>query len=295
MSEYVITCCSTVDLSKATLDERGIPYAMFHYRIGSEEFLDDLYSSITPEKFYQDITDGAEPVTSQVNADEYIALWKPFLDEGKDILHITLSSGISGTFNSANVARDMIKEDYPKRQVVVVDSLAASAGYGMLVMAARDNQDKGMSIGENAAWVVDNRNKLHHWFFSTDLTSYIRGGRVSKASGLVGTMLKICPLLNVNCEGKLIARNKCRGKKKAIAEAFAQMQNFAQNGRGYRGTCYMSHSMMQEDAKALADMIEAYFTNMDGKVHISQIGTVIGSHTGPGTVALFFWGNERTE
>ena len=293
--EYIVTCCSTVDLDKAFLEEKEIPYIAMHYRIGDQEFADDLYTSITAEEFYKQIEEGAEPVTSQLNQEEYMKFWEPYVREGRDILHLTLSSGISGTINSARLAAEALMETYPEAQIVVVDSLAASSGYGMLTVTARENQLAGMDIHENAAWIEAHRNQLHHWFFSTDLTSYIRGGRVSKVSGFVGTVLKICPLLNVNCEGKLIPREKSRGRKKAIQDIFAKMQKHVQNGTDYTGKVYMCHSADYKDARAVADLIEAAYPSIEGKVKINNIGTVIGSHSGPGTVAVFFWGDERTE
>ena len=213
MREYVVTCCSTADMSRTFMETNEVPFAMFHYQLDGKEYADDLYSSISPEVFYKMIGDGAQPVTSQVNAEAYCALFEPVLKSGKDVLHLTLSSGISGSINSANVAKTQMEEKYPDRRVMVVDSLAASSGYGMLVEQTLENQRAGMSLEENAAWIVAHRNTLHHWFFSTDLTSYIRGGRVSKTAGFFGKMLNICPLLNVNSEGRLIPRSKYRGEK----------------------------------------------------------------------------------
>ena len=274
MSEYVITCCSTADMSRTFMETNEIPFAMFHYQLDGKEYADDLYSSISPEVFYKMIGDGAQPVTSQVNAESYCALFEPVLKSGKDVLQM--------------------EEKYPDRRVIVVDSLAASSGYGMLVTQALENQRAGMAIEENAAWIVAHRNTLHHWFFSTDLTSYIRGGRVSKTAGFFGKMLNICPLLNVNSEGRLIPRSKYRGKKQVIREIVKRMEEHAQNGWEYSGKCYISQSACMEDAKAVAKLVEEKFPNLDGKVLINNIGTVIGSHTGPGTVALYFWGDERT-
>ena len=295
MRSYIVTCCSTVDLSRQQMEELGIPYVSFHYYMDDKDYLDDLYQSTTPEAFFRMIEEGAQPVTSQLSPEEYMEFWRPYLEEGRDILHITLSSGISGTFGSANLAKNLILEEYPDRQIEVVDSLAASSGYGMLVVSARENQLAGMSLSDNLAWIMDHRNQLHHWFFSTDLTSYIRGGRVSKVSGFFGQMLNICPLLNVNCEGKLIPREKCRGKKKVIRTIFSRMQDHAQDGAHYHGKVYMSHSASQAEAEAVAALVREAYPEMEGEIIINPIGTVIGSHTGPGTVALFFWGDERTE
>lgn len=294
MSEYKITCCSAADMPAAYFEERKIPYVCFHYRMDGVEYPDDLGKTMPFAEFYDRISKGAEPTTAQVNAQQYMDFFEPILKEGKDILHFTLSGGISGSVNSANIAKTQLEEKYPDRKVIVIDSLAASSGFGMLVDAALDKQEEGLSLEENAAWAEENKNRLHHWFFSTDLTSFIRGGRISKVSGFVGQALNICPLMNVNSEGKLIPRNKYRGKKQVIREMVKRMEEHAQGGLSYNGKCFMSCSACEEDARKVADIIEEKFPNLNGKVVINSIGTVIGSHTGPGTVALFFWGDERT-
>lgn len=293
MSEYKITCCSTADMPASYFEERNLPYVCFQYRMDGVEYPDDLGKTMPFAEFYDRISKGAEPTTAQVNAQQYMDFFEPILKEGKDILHFTLSGGISGSVNSANIAKTQMEEKYPERKIIVIDSLAASSGFGMLVDAALDKQEEGLSLEENAAWVEENKNKLHHWFFSTDLTSFIRGGRISKVSGFVGQALNICPLMNVNAEGKLIPRNKYRGKKQVIREMVKRMEQHAQGGLEYSGKCFMSCSACEEDARKVADMIEEKFPNLNGKVRINSIGTVIGAHTGPGTVALFFWGDER--
>lgn len=157
-----------------------------------------------------------------------------------------------------------------------------------------DLRDDGMTIDELRDWAETNKLHLRHWFFSSDLTFFIKGGRVSKSAGTIGNLLNICPLLDVNSEGNLIPRFKIRGKRKVIREIVAKMEEDAENGLDYNGKCFISQSACYEDAKAVADLIEARFPNLNGKVVINNIGTTIGSHTGPGTVALFFWGSERT-
>lgn len=292
MSEYIITCCSTADLDRVYMEELGVPFVMFHYKMNDVSYPDDLYTSITPEAFYKSIAEGAEPVTSQVNAEEYARMFEPILQSGKDVLHLTLSSGISGTLNSANIAKEEMEEKYPGRRVVVIDSLSASSGYGMIVVKARENQQAGMSLEENEAWLRSHVQKQQAWFFSTDLTSYIRGGRVSKTAGFVGTMLSICPLLNMNDEGKLIPRTKHRGKKAVTQEIVKRMQQYAENGAAYSDRCFISQSACREDAEAVAALVRKNFPKVK-EVRIFDIGTVIGSHTGPGTVALFFWGENK--
>ncbi len=294
MSDYIITCCSTADLPQSYFDEHNVPYVCFHYNIDGQDYPDDLGKTIPFDKFYKMIEDGAMPTTSQVNVDAYQEFWEPFLKEGHDIIHLTLSSGISGSVNSARIAAENLLESYPERRLVVIDSLAASSGFGLLVAEAVERMENGASMDEVIQWIEDNKLYLHHWFFSTDLTSYIRGGRVSKTSGFVGTMLKICPLLNVNDEGKLIPRFKIRTKKKVIQEIVHQMELHARDGFDYSGRVFMSQSACYADAREVAKLVEARFPKMKGKVMINDIGGVIGAHTGPGTVALFFFGDKRT-
>lgn len=295
MSEYIISCCSTADLSEEHFHRRSISYICFHYELNGVQYLDDLGRSMPFDQFYAAMTEGADTRTSQINVAEYSHYFESFLKEGKDILHLSLSSGISGSINSAMVARDTLLEQYPDRQIYIVDSLAASSGYGLLMDRLADLRDEGLSLEEVYEWALSNRLKLNHWFFSTDLTFYIKGGRISKASGFIGGMLNICPLLNVNHLGQLIPRYKIRTKRKVIHTVVDKMEECIEEGRDYSGKCYISHSACYEDARAVADLIEERFPKLDGKVLINSVGTTIGSHTGPGTVAVFFWGRERVD
>lgn len=293
MGDYVLSCCSTADLSKERFEKRQIQYVCFHFELDGKEYLDDLGASVPPEELYRRMIAGEDTKTSQVSVGDYEALFEKNLKDGKDILHVTLSSGISGTYNSACVARDELKERYPDRKIYLVDSLAASSGYGLLMETLADLRDSGMGIDELYRWAEENKLKLHHWFFSTDLTFFIKGGRVSKTAGFIGSVMNICPLLNVDFEGKLIPREKIRTKKKVIARIVEQMEINAQDGLDYSGKCFLSHSLCREDADAVAALVEEKFKKLNGKVEIFPIGATIGSHTGPGTVALFFWGNKR--
>lgn len=294
MNNYVITCCSTADLTKEHFEGRNLPYICFHYELDGKAYPDDLGQTMSFPDFYQAMVDGADTKTSQINAEEYEAFFEKFLKEGKDILHCTLSSGISGTINSAKIAQEELQEKYPDRKIIVIDSTQASSGFGLFMDKLADLRDEGMEIDELAKWAEDHKNSLNSWFFSTDLTFFIKGGRVSKTAGFIGGVLNICPMMNVSSEGKLVVRSKVRTKKKAIKEIVEIMEQQAENDLDYSGKVYMSHSACLEDAKAVAELIESRFTKIDGKVEINDIGTTIGSHTGPGTVALFFWGKERT-
>ena len=293
MGNFVLCCDSTADLSKEHFERRDIHYVCFHFFLDGKEYFDDLGQSVPFDQFYQAMADGAETSTSQVNVDEYINFWKPMLEEGKDILHLCLSSGISGTINSAVNAARILEEDYPDRKIYVVDSLGASSGYGLIMEALADKRDEGMDLEELHTWVEEHKLNMHHWFFSTDLTFFVKGGRISKASGWFGGMLNICPLMNMDNEGHLVPRFKIPGKKKVVREIVKKMGEFADGGYEYAGKCFISNAGCYDDARAVADLIEEQFPNLNGKVVINSVGTTIGSHTGPGTVALFFWGSKR--
>lgn len=293
MGSYVLSCCSAADLSKEHFIKRDIPYVCFHFTLGTTEYKDDLGESITLEELFRRMVEGEDTKTSQVGVGEYEKFFETYLKEGKDILHVTLSSGISGTYNSACIAGQELQERYPERKIYIVDSLGASSGYGLFMEGLADQRDAGMGIEELYQWAEAHKKNLQHWFFSTDLTFYIRGGRVSKTAGFIGSVMGICPLLNVDHEGRLIPREKVRTKKKVIRRIVELMEQNAQDGLDYSGKCFISQSECMEDAQAVADLIEERFLKLDGKVKIFPIGATIGSHTGPGTVALFFWGKQR--
>jgi len=295
MGKFVLTCCSTADLSKEYFERRQIPVIFFHFELDGVSYLDDCGESVPPEELFRRMDAGASTHTSQVSVGEYAEFWRKLLKEGKDVLHVTLSSGISGSCQSAMIAKEDLSKEFPDRKICVVDSLGASSGYGLLVDALADMRDEGKSIDEVYEWAEKNKLRMHHWFFSTDLTYYIRGGRVSKGAGLVGQMLNICPLLNMDNLGRLIPREKIRGKKKVMLRTLEKMKEHAQGGTDYSGKCFMCQSMCQEDAAQLAEMIEKEFPKLNGKVEIYPIGATIGSHTGPGTISIFFWGDERVD
>lgn len=295
MSEYILSCCSTADLSKEHFESRDIKYICFHYELDGKQYPDDLGQSMPIARFYEAMANGADTRTSQINVTEYLEYFEGFLKEGKDILHVSFSSGLSGSYNSAATAAGLILEKYPERKITVIDSLCASSGYGLLMDKAADLRDEGMDMETLAGWIEDNKLNLNHWFFSTDLTFYIKGGRVSKTAGSIATVLGICPLLDVDEEGHLIPRAKIRTKKKVKQAIVARMRELAIGGTDYSEKCYISHSACIEDAEDVARAVESEFKNLNGKVLINDIGTTIGSHTGPGTVALFFWGKTRGE
>ncbi len=295
MGNYVITSCSTMDITAEQARKNELDFLKFNYTLDDVGYFDDMFESSTPKAFYDAMVNGASTKTSQVNVEAYYDFFKKYLSEGKDVLHIVFSSGLSGSYNSAKIAAADIKEEFPDRKLIVIDSLAASSGFGLLVMKAIELKREGKSIDEVAEWVLANRTRVHHWFTATDLTFFVKGGRVSKVAGWFGTMLKICPLLNVDYQGKLVPREKKRGKENALKSLVEKMEQNADGGLEYNDLCYICNSDAYNDALFVKNLVEERFANLEGKVQIYNIGPTIGSHTGPGTVALFFMGKERID
>lgn len=293
MENFILSCCSTADITKEHFIRKNIHYICFHFELDGKQYDDDMGESISFEDLYGAMRQGADTKTTQLNASEFEAYFEPFLQQGKDILHVCISSGISGTYNSANIAKRNLEERYPDRKIMIADSLGGSSGLGLMMDELADLRDAGRTMEELYAWIEERRLHMHHWFFSSDLTFFVKGGRISKASGFVGNLLNICPLIDVNAEGKLVPRFKIRTKRKVMEAMVHQMELHAEDGPDYNGKCYLSHSLCYEDARTVADMIEARFPKLCGKVEINNIGTSIGCHSGPGTVAIFFWGNKR--
>ena len=293
MPDFILSCESTVDLPKETLDEHSIEYIPFHFYLDDVEYPDDLGKTLSYDKFYQSMLDGAETHTAAISTGEYREFFKSFLADGHDILHVSLSSGLSATVDSARQAAESLAPEFPDRTIRIVDSLAASGGFGLFMITLADKRDSGMTLSDVADWAEANKLYCHHEFFSTDLTFYIKGGRVKPVSGYVGNLLNICPLLDVDREGHLIPREKVRSKKKVIRRIVEKMAGYADDGENYRGKVVISHSFCPDDAAEVARLVTGRFPHLDGEPLITNIGTTIGSHSGPGTVALFFWGTER--
>ena len=293
-ADYTLTCCSTVDLPADYLAARGIAWSGFHYTLLGKEYRDDLGAALPFPEFYRRIASDTEGHTAQPNISEYLALFTPILERGQDILHLCFSSGLSGAINSARNAALIAGEQFPERRICIVDSLGASTGSGLLLDAMADLRDAGASLDEVRAFAEENRLRVNHLFFSTNLSWYVRGGRVPRAAGLVGSLLGVCPMLFVDRAGRLVPNGKIRTKKRAIQELADRMERLADGGAAYSGKCFLSHSGCPEDAEAAAALLRERFPKLDGGVRVHWIGPTVGSHAGPGTVALFFWGCERT-
>ena len=293
MGNYILSYDSAADLPKQYYEHRGISYICYPFELDGTPYRDDLGQTVPYDRFYAAMAAGAETKTAHINAYEFEAYFEPFLKSGNDVLHLCLSSGITSVMTSARIAKESLEEKYPGRKIYLVDSLAASSGFGLLVDALADLRDRGMDATALYAWAEENKLKVHHWFCSTDLSFYIKGGRISKAAGSFGQMLGICPLLYVNAEGKLILKDKIRSKKRAFQSLVSKMEAHADGGSNYSGKCWISHSGCYEDALQAAELVNAKFPNLSAPVEIHDIGTIIGSHAGPGTIALFFWGTPR--
>ena len=291
--KFTLSCCSTVDLPYAYMESRDIPVLFYTYVVDGTEYDDDMGRD--PQalpRFYRFLEEGKLPQTSQINVAAYLAFFEKLLQKG-DLLHIAFTSGQSGSVHNAFLAAEELRERYPDRKLIVIDSLCSSSGYGMLVDSAADLRDAGKSIDEAAQWVLDNRNCVHHQFFSSNMTQFRRTGRVSGAAATVATVLNICPIMRLDNTGSIKAYAKVRGKKKAVEVTVDTMEQCARGGRDYDDKCFVCHSQCPEDAQLLISAIEARFPRLKGMIRLCDIGTIIGSHAGPGTVAVFFYGSER--
>lgn len=291
--QFVLSCCSTVDLPYEHLVQRNIPVLFYTYVVDGHEYVDDMGRDPTAlPQFYAFLQQGKLPQTSQINVAAYAEFFEQQLQKG-DLLHIAFTSGQSGSVHNAFLAAEELRQKYPDRKLIVIDSLCSSSGYGLLVDCAADLRDEGKSLDEVAQWVLDNRNKVHHQFFSSDMTQFRRTGRVSGAAATVATVLNICPIMRLDDTGSIKAYSKVRGKKKAVETTVDTMEQCARGGRDYDDKCFVCHSQCPEDARMVIDAIEERFPKLKGKVRLCDIGTIIGSHAGPGTVAVFFYGSER--
>ena len=292
MYNFILSCESTVDMPYAQVSARDIPVLFYSYTAGGEDHTDDMDRD--PEalpKFYE-LLSKEIPTTSQINEYQYFDYFAKLLKEG-DVLHIVFSSGLTKSIRGAEAAAEKLRERFPDRKLIVIDSMCASSGYGMLVDYAADLRDEGKSIDEVAEWVDKARHRVHHQFFSTDLKYYRKSGRMSGAAATVAAILNICPILRIDDKGKIVAYDKVRGKRNAINYIMNVIAKHAEGGEKYSGKVFISHSNTIEDAEDTKKAIEQRFKKINGEVKIFNIGTIIASHTGPGTVAIFYMGDDR--
>ena len=296
MSDFILTTESPADLSKEYYEETGIPYIPYHFQVHDGELLTDIIGQGMTEKELSDMMDqGVVPKTSQPNTAEYEEFFEPFLKEGKDVFHVVFSSGLSGAYNACVAAVEELREKYPERKLIAVDSRSAAPGFGLLVDEVYNRYKKGASMEDLENFVLSERNHLQHWFYVTDLKYLKNGGRVSATSAALGNLLNICPLMYVNPAGELKVYEKVRGKKKIIGATVDKMVEHAKGGEKYQGKCFLGHFNAPEEAQKVKEAIEARIPKIKDGVRIFNIGKTIGAHSGPGTIAVFFWGDDRVD
>lgn len=293
MSTFTLSCESTVDLPFSYVNSRDIPVLFYEYSIDGQPYPDDmLRDPAALPRFYQFLDDGKMPSTSQLNEFDYESFFEAQLQKG-DLLHIAFGSGMTQSVQNAVQAAQTLRQRYPNRRLEVIDSLCSSSGYGLLVDYAADLRDAGRSMDEVIDWVMAHRQRIHHQFYATRLDFYRRSGRMSGPTAMLATILNICPIMRLDDRGRIIAYGKVRGKANAVKTTVDTMEAHAEGGRGYTGKCFICHSNCLEDAEKTRDAVRARFPLISGDIRICDIGTIIASHCGPGTVAVFFVGEER--
>ena len=290
MAQFVILTDSSADLSQEMVQELGVDVLPLSFHIGGETLKDyPDHRDMSYEEFYSKIRAGEMSTTNAVNIAQYQDYLLPMLKSGKDILILSFSSGLSSTYDTARMAVQELKDLFPNRRIALVDTLCASLGQGLLVWYAARMRSEGKSIEEVRSWCEANKLRVAHWFTVDDLMHLKRGGRISAATAVVGTMLKIKPVLHVDNEGHLINMEKARGRKAALDALVQKVVDTAVDPAGQ--TMFLSHSDCLEDAKYVADRIREKCGTQEFRFNF--IGPVIGSHTGCGCVALFFLADKR--
>ena len=290
--QFILSCESTVDLPYAYVAGRDIPILFYTYMIDGKTYVDDMGRDPgSIPAFYRKLDAGALPTTAQLNEVQYEEFLEPLLQKG-DVLHIVFGTGMTSSYQCALLAAEALRERHPERKLLLIDSLCSSSGYGMLVDDAADLRDKGAAIEDVAALVDRERPCIHHQFFSTDLKFFRRSGRVSGPAAAIATVLNICPIMRLDDRGRIIAYDKVRGKKAAIARTVDTMEQHAVGGKDYAGKCFVCHSNCLADAEQTAEALRARFPKMQ-PIRICDIGCIIAAHAGPGTVAAFFLGDAR--
>lgn len=287
MRNFVITVNSTVDLPKEWLEERGVSVVPLRYTIDGESYVDG--EGLSHKEFFQKLREGLMSTTSQVNPDEAKDALKPFIKDGKDVLHLAFSSALSGTCNSMKLAAEELQQEYKNAKIVVVDSLSACLGEGILLYYALKMKEEGKTLNEIAQWVEEHKMNICHFVTVDDLHHLHRGGRVSKTTAVVGTMVKIKPIIHVDESGALQVIAKERGRKKSLHKI---VDMAAEAAKGLENDVVMiAHGDCIEEANYVADLVKEKLTVEQVLIH--NIGTVIGSHTGPGVMAVFCMGSKR--
>lgn len=281
MSNYVVTVNSTVDLPKAWLEERNVSVIPLKYTIEDQTYVD--MEGLSSKEFFGKLRDGKMAVTSQVNPDEARKMLEPILKEGKDVLHLAFTAALSGTYNSMRLAAEELLEEYPERKIMIVDTKCACMGEGLLLYYVLKKKEEGASIEEAYTYAEELKEHIGHYVTVDDLNHLHRGGRVSKTSAVLGSMVKIKPILIINAEGKLEVVAKERGRKKSM-NTIVDMA-VERTGDYENEIVMITHGDCLEEAEHLAGIVKEKM-GVDN-IFINNIGTVIGGHTGPGVLAVF--------
>ncbi|MDD7403188.1 MAG: DegV family protein [Butyribacter sp.] len=290
--DYVIVTDSTANLPEEMIEKYGVEVLSLNYYVDGKEYKGyEKGKKMDLSAFYDMMREKKEITTSLVNLQEAEELFERLLSAGNNIFYIGFSSGLSGTYQALEMVLDEMREKYPEQAIYSVDSLAAALGEGLLVYHALQNREKGMSLEENVQWVTDNRLHLCHWFSVDDLFFLKRGGRISSTTAIVGTALNIKPVLHVDDEGHLIAVSNVRGRKKALDALVKHMEETISQDKDQ--PVYISHGDCLEDAEYLVDRINKKLSIDKENIMVGILDPVIGSHSGPGTIAVFFLGTER--
>lgn len=290
MAQFQIVTDSTSDLTQEMVEELGVELIPMNFTIGTDSFMDYAdEKDISSHDFYQRIAQGESSTTNQIGLAVFTEVFEKYLQAGKDVLYLGFSSGLSGTYNNSVIVARSLAEKYPERKVYAVDTLAASLGEGLLVWHAVQKQRAGASIDEVRDWIEQNRNRMHHWFTVDDLNHLKRGGRISGAAALMGTMLGIKPVMHFDDEGHIILIDKIRGRKQSLDDLVNHMKKTSEDALGQM--IFISHSDSQEGAEYVRQQVAEIFGVE--QFRMGPIGPVIGAHTGTGTVALFYLGKDR--
>lgn len=290
MNDYVLLTDSSADLTDALVKELGVEVLPLSFTMRNKTYRNwPDNREIDPKDFYRQLREGEMATTSAVNVSDFTETIEPHLKEGRDVLVVAFSSGLSATCHSAQIAAQELSEQYPERKVYVVDSLCASLGQGLLLYLCVQQKREGHSIGEVRSFAEATKGNICHWFTVDDLNHLKRGGRISATTALFGTMLAIKPVMHVDDGGHLTPVSKARGRKASLTALVDRMAETAVDPA--HGTVFISHGDCEGDALLVADEIVRRFGNHD--IHLNFVGPVIGNHSGPGTVALFFVGSKR--
>ena len=290
MSEFILTTESPADLSKEYFEQTGIPYIPYHFQVNDDELLTDWVGvGMTPAELSELMDQGVVPKTSQPNTAEYEEFFEPYLQAGWDIFHVVFSSGLSGAYNACVAAVEELREKYPERKIIAVDSRAAAPGFGLMVDEVYTRKQNGATMEELEEFVIHNRDHLQHWFYVTDLKYLKNGGRISRTTAILGTLINVKPVLCTDDEGHLIPLLNVRGRKKALATLVDKMAETV--GDYQNDHVFISHCDSIEDAQTVGRLVTERFGIRD--IMYGEIGTTIGAHSGPGTIALFYFGRSR--